>query len=83
MPSVNRKKSKIFSINDMNSNQVIELKDIKATSVDFFKAQFSMDQHNFEFSLVQKLIPSVVTEEYNNIIMGVPNEAEIIATVLI
>ena len=47
----------------------------------FFKDQFTADQHNFEFPLVQKLIPNMVTMEQNNAIIEVPHETEIKAVV--
>ena len=49
--------------------------------MEFFKAQFSAEQHSFEFPLIQKLIPSMVKEGQNNASIGVLNEAEIKAII--
>lgn len=45
--------------------------------MEFFKSQFSAPQQNFDFPLISKLIPPIVSAEQNNAVSKMPSEEEI------
>lgn len=75
--SVKRKRSKIFRIKNSNGDWVIEQNDIVAAGVAFFKDQFSSTHQHFDFPLVQRLIPKLITDNQDGTVAAVPNEEEI------
>ncbi|KAM7491146.1 hypothetical protein LguiA_034067 [Lonicera macranthoides] len=77
MANHRRRKAKIHRIQNAEGNWVTTQEDIMDEGVRFFQHQFTGNLVNFDFNLVHRLIPGLVNEEMNNMIVQRPSENEI------
>ena len=72
-----RHKTINFRIRNGEGSWVISQKDIAKTGVQFYQSLFSSEQHNYDFSLISKLIPQLISQEHNALQTKVPTMEEI------
>lgn len=61
--AVKRRKSKNFRVQNMHGVWVSDQKEIAEAGVEFFKDLFCSFQQSFDFSLIQKSIPRLITSD--------------------